>query len=63
MGCLCSRIVNDSRNIDVLKCTPKDANYEYLRLNGQIIVQIDEKFKVPVVILDFDECVTKFVRL
>ena len=63
MGCLCSRIVNDSRNIDVLKCTPKDANYEYLRLNGQIIVQIDEKFEVPVVILDFDECVTKFVRL
>ena len=63
MGCLCSRIVNDSTNIDVLDYTPKDANYEYLRPRGQIIVQIDEKFKVPVVILDFDECVTKFVRL
>ena len=58
-----SRIVNDSTNIDVLDYTPKDANYEYLRPRGQIIVQIDEKFKVPVVILDFDECVTKFVRL
>ena len=44
MGCLCSRIVNDSMNIDVLDYTPKDANYEYLRLRGQIIVQIDKKF-------------------
>ena len=30
--------------IDVLDYTPKDANYEYLRLRGQIIVQIDKKF-------------------
>ena len=63
MGCLCSRIVNDPTNIDVLDYTPKDADYEYLRPRGQIIVQIDEKFKVPVIILDFDECVTKFFCL
>ena len=63
MGCLCSIIVNDSTNIDVLDYTPNDAGYEYLRPRGQIIVQIDEKFKVPVIILDFDECVTKFFCL
>ena len=30
---------------------------------GGIIVHIDEKHKVSVITLDFDECVTKFVRL
>ena len=60
---LCSSVLNDSKNIDVLDYTPKDASYECVTPVGQIIVQIDEKFKVPVVILDFDECVTKFVRL
>ena len=63
MGCLYSRIVNDSINIDVLDYTPKDTNYDYLRPRGKIIAQIDEKFKVPVLILDFDECATKYVRL
>ena len=63
MGCLHSKIVNDSANIDVLDYAPKDTNYKYLRLRGQIIIQIDKKFKVTVVVLDFDECVTKFVRL
>ena len=63
MGCLYSRIVNDLINIDVLDYTPKDTNYDYLRPMAQIIVQIDEKFKVPVLILDFDVCETKYVRL
>ena len=63
MGCLCSRIVNDSKNIDVLDYTPKDGDYEYLRPRGQIFVQIDGNFTVPVVISDFDKCVTKFIRL
>ena len=63
MGSLCTKFVNNSANIDVLDYTPKDDSYEYLRPRGQIIVQIDEKYKVPVVILDFNECVTKFIRL
>ena len=63
MGCLYSRFVNDLTNIDVLDYTPKDANYNYLKPRGQNIVQIDEKFKEPVLILDFDECATKYVRL
>ena len=63
MECLCSRVLNDSKNIDVLDYNPKDASYKCVRPRGQIIVQIDERFKVPVVILDFDECVTKFFRL
>lgn len=51
--------------IGVLDYTPQDENYEYLgpREGGGIIVHIDEKHKVSVITLDFDECVTKFVRL
>ena len=63
MGCLISKTVNNSGNIEVLDYSSQEENYEYLRPRGQIIVQIDEKFKVPVIILDFDECVTKSVRL
>lgn len=47
----------------VLDYTPKDSQYEYLRPRVQIIVQIDEKYKEPVLSLDFDECTTKFVRI
>ena len=50
MGCLYSRFVNDLTNIDVLDYTPKYANYNYLKPRGQNIVQIDKKFKVPVLI-------------
>ena len=47
----------------VLDYTHKDSQYEYLSPRVQIIVQIDEKYKVPVLSLDFDECTTKFVRI
>ena len=63
MGCLISKIVNNSANIEVLDYTPQDENCKYLRPRCQIIIQTDEKFKVLVIILDFDECVTKSVRL
>ena len=50
--------------IGVLDYTPQDENYEYLGpRGGGIIVHIDEKHKVSVITLDFDECVTKFVCL
>ena len=62
LGNLCSNIVNIS-GIDVLDYTPKDDSYEYLRPRGQIIVQIDEKYKVRVLDLDFDGYVPKYVRL
>ena len=60
---LCTKTVNSSSDIDVLDCTPKDNSYEYLRLRDQTIVQIDEKYKIPVLILDFDGCVRKHVCL
>ena len=63
MGCLCSRILTDSKNIEVLDFTPKNANFEYLRPRGHIIVQIDEKYIVPVLILDFGGCIATSVRL
>ena len=50
MGSLRTKFVNNSAIIDVLAYTPKDDSYEYLRPRGQIIVQIDENYKVPVVI-------------
>ena len=62
IACGLSKIMSISI-IDVLDYTPKDSSFEYLRLRGQITVQIDEKVKVPVLILDFDNCRTKFVGL
>ena len=63
MDNLRTKTVNSSSDIDVLDYTPKDDNYEYLRLRDEAIVQIDEKYKIPALILDFDECVPKHVRL
>lgn len=62
MGCLSSNVIDKSA-IDFLDYTPKDSEFEYFRPKGQIIVQIDEMFKVLVVILDFDMCSPKYVRL
>ena len=62
MGNLCTKIVNSS-DIDVLDYTPKDDSFHYLRPRGQIIVQIDEKYKIPVLILDCDGYIPKYVRL
>ena len=62
MGCLFSKFI-DKPTIDALDYTPKGSEFEYLRPREQIIVQIDEKFKVPVVILDLDECTPKYVCL
>ena len=53
MGCLCAKIV-DKSTIDVLDYTPQDLPYEYLRPRGQMIVEIDQNFKVPILILDFN---------
>lgn len=66
MGCLCSKIIDkpkiDKSTIDILDFT-KGSGYEYLMPRGQIIVQIDEKFKLADVILHFDEYSPKYVRL
>ena len=62
MGRCLSKIISSSV-IDVLDYTPKDSSFEYLRPRAQIIVQIDKKFKVPVLILDFDNCPTKYSHL
>ena len=62
MGNLCAKIVNSS-DIDVLDYTPKDDSFHYLRSRDQIIVQINEKYKILALILDFDGYVPKYVRL
>ena len=54
---LCSTIVkskNDELLIDVLDFT-KGSGYKHLRPRGQIVVQTDEKLKMLVVVLDFNE--------
>ena len=63
MGCIYSRIVKDATNIEVLDYAPQKAEYDYLRPRGTIIAEIDEKFKVPVIRLDFDGWILNFVRL
>lgn len=62
MGCLCSNVIDKSAS-DLLDYFPADSEFEYLRPRGHIIVKIDEMFLVPVVILDFDKCAPKYVRL
>lgn len=63
MGCIYSRIVNDSSNIEILDFTPKDSEYDYVRPVGTITVTFDEKFKVPVIHLDFDGWISNSVCL
>lgn len=63
MGCIYSRIVNDSSNIEILDFTPHDSEYDYLEPVGTITVTFDEKFKVPVIHLDFDGWTSSSVRL
>ena len=63
MGCIYSRIVKDATNIEVLDYTLQEAEYDYLRLRGTIIVETDEKFKVPVIRLEFDGWTPNFVRI
>ena len=63
MGCIYSRIVNDSSNIEILDFTPQDSEYDYVRPVGTITVTFDEKFKVPVIHLDFDGWISNSVCL
>lgn len=63
MGCICSKIINDVSNIEVLDYTPPAAKYDYLRPKGTIIVKIDEKWKVPVIHFDFDGWSQNSIRL
>lgn len=63
MGCIYSRIVNDSSNIEILDFTPQDSEYDYVRPIGTITVTFDEKFKVPVIHLDFDGWISNSVCL
>ena len=63
MGCIYSRIVNDSSNIEILHFTPQDSEYDYVRPVGTITVTFDEKFKVPVIHLDFDGWISNSVCL
>lgn len=63
MGCIYSRIVNDSSNIEILDFTPQDSEYDYARPVGTITVTFDEKFKVPVIHLDFDGWISNSVCL
>lgn len=62
MGC-CLRKLTNTSIIDILDYTPKDSDFEYLRPCGRIIVHIDEKFKVSVLPLDFDNCIPSQIRL
>lgn len=63
MGCIFSKIVNDVLNIEVLDYTPPGAKYDYLRPRGTTIVEIDEKWKVPIFRFYFDGWSENVIRL
>ena len=63
MGCIFSKIIDDVSNIEVLDFTPQGLEYNYLRPTGTITVEIDEKWKVPVIHFDFDGLTQTFIRL
>ena len=54
MGCIFSKIRKDISNIEVLDCTPPGAEYDYLRPRGAIIIDMDDKWNIPVILIDFD---------
>ena len=44
MGCIFSKIMKDSSNIEVLDYTPPRIEYGYLRPRGTIIIKMENKF-------------------
>ena len=56
MGCIFSKIMKDSSNIEVL-------DYDYLRLRGTIIIEMDNKWNVLVILFDFNGWTQNVVRL
>ena len=63
MGCIFSKIINDVSNIEILDYTPQGPEYDYLRPTGIITVEMDEKWKVPVIHFDLDGWSPTFIRL
>ena len=63
MGCIFSKIRKDVSNIEVLDYTPPGAEYDYLRPRGTIIIDMDDKWNIPVVLIDFDGWSQNAVRL
>ena len=61
IGCIFSKIIDDVSNIEVLDFTPQGPEYNYLRPTGTITVEIDEKWKVPVIHFDFDGLTPTFI--
>ena len=47
-------MVKDVSNIEVLDYTPPGTEYNYLRPRGTIIIEMDNKWNVPVILFDFD---------
>ena len=63
MGCIFSKIINDVSNIEILDYTPQGPEYDYLRPTGIITVEMDEKWKVPVIHFGLDGWSPTFIRL
>ena len=47
MGCIVSKITKDASNTDVLDYTSPGAEYDYLRPRGTIIIDMDDKWNIP----------------
>ena len=63
MGFIFSKTINDVSNIEISDYTPQGPEYNYLRPTGIITVEMDKKWKVPVIHFDLDGWSPTFIRL
>ena len=63
MGCIFSKIRKDVSNIEVLDYAPPRVEYDSLRPRRTIIIDMDEKWNIPVIVINFDGWSQNAVRL
>ena len=63
MGCIFSKIRKDVSNIEVLDYAPPGAEYDSLRPRRTIIIDMDDKWNIPVIVISFDVWSQNAVRL
>lgn len=63
MGCCLSKIKKNVWNIEILDYTPHGSEYDYLRPQRTITVNINKKWNIPVIDINFDGWYEHSIRL
>lgn len=63
MGCCLSVIAKTSSNIETLDSTSSSSEYDLLRPKGTITVDINNKWNIPVIDINFDGLYKSTIRL